>query len=201
MRILAQGEQASPRAVKVGAAASGWRRGCGRRRPHLQRAQAPGSASGPSCDRSAMQVELSCERNLFFHYTHLVTASSFKRVQESQRLMVELGDYPAVLARNLMGCVREPSTFLAVLVVQLDGSARLDFVQASGAGGGRLAGSPGSCKRGMGVLMNAAPLAATSRQPASPPPLTVWPTHTHTPRRAEHGVQVHRPAELQLRGV
>jgi hypothetical protein len=48
--------------------------------------------------------------------------------------MVELGDYPAVLARNLNSCVREPSTFLAVLVVQLDGGARLDFVQVRDGG-------------------------------------------------------------------
>jgi hypothetical protein len=30
-----------------------------------------------------MQVELSCERNLFFHYTHEVTSSSFTHVQVS----------------------------------------------------------------------------------------------------------------------
>jgi hypothetical protein len=53
--------------------------------------------------------------------------------------MVELGDYPAVLARNLNSCVREPSAFLAVLVVQLDGGARLDFVQVRGGGRGAAA--------------------------------------------------------------
>lgn len=43
--------------------------------------------------------------------------------------MVDFSDYAAVLTRNLTACVREPTTFLAVLMVQLDGSARLEFIQ------------------------------------------------------------------------
>jgi hypothetical protein len=50
-------------------------------------------------------------------------------LQEAQRLNVEFSDYAAVLTRNLNACVREPHTFLAVLMVQMDGSARLEFIQ------------------------------------------------------------------------
>ena len=43
--------------------------------------------------------------------------------------MVDISEYPAVLMRNLNSCVHEPLVFLAVLVLQLDGCARLDFIQ------------------------------------------------------------------------
>ncbi|KAJ9521795.1 hypothetical protein QJQ45_024657 [Haematococcus lacustris] len=75
------------------------------------------------------EVELSSEANLFFHYTHTMDARLFAAVQESQRLLVDFNDYPTVLLRMLHSCVREPHLQIAVLVMQPNGEARLDFIQ------------------------------------------------------------------------
>ncbi|GFR48248.1 hypothetical protein Agub_g10112 [Astrephomene gubernaculifera] len=76
-----------------------------------------------------IRVELCSESNLFFLYVHELTETSFKEMQESQRLMVSFSDYPAVLMRMLNQCIREPHIYLAVFIMQPTGEARLDFIQ------------------------------------------------------------------------
>lgn len=78
---------------------------------------------------TALRVELSSESNLFFHYTHDLDDSSFRALQEGQKLMVDFAEYPSVIVRNLNHCIREPHSHLAVFVMMRDGSARLDFIQ------------------------------------------------------------------------
>ncbi|KAJ9523723.1 hypothetical protein QJQ45_020146 [Haematococcus lacustris] len=84
---------------------------------------------GQPSNLEAVKVELSSEANLFFHYTHTMDARLFAAVQESQRLLVDFNDYPTVLLRMLHSCVREPHLQIAVLVMQPNGEARLDFIQ------------------------------------------------------------------------
>ena len=84
---------------------------------------------------TAMRVELSSESNLFFHYTHDLDDSSFRTLQEGQKLMVDFAEYPGVIVRNLNHCIKEPHSHLAVFVMMRDGSARLDFIQNMGTGG------------------------------------------------------------------
>lgn len=43
--------------------------------------------------------------------------------------MISFPDYPAVLLRMLNQCVREPHVHLAVLLMQPNGEARMDFIQ------------------------------------------------------------------------
>ncbi len=47
-----------------------------------------GEASSPV----AVKLELTSEADLFFHYTHVVDARSFKAVREEQRLMIDFND-------------------------------------------------------------------------------------------------------------
>ena len=49
---------------------------------------------------SAVRMELSSEADLFFHYTHFLDDTGFVKVQESQKLMVDLADYPTILVRD-----------------------------------------------------------------------------------------------------
>mmetsp|Transcript_50786 Transcript_50786/g.162591 ORF Transcript_50786/g.162591 Transcript_50786/m.162591 type:complete len:179 (+) Transcript_50786:238-774(+) len=84
---------------------------------------------GDETNPQALRVELSSESNLFFHYTHDLDEGAFRSLQEGQKLMVDFGEYPAVLLRMLNHCIKEPHSHLAVFVMQRDGSARLDFVQ------------------------------------------------------------------------
>ena len=43
--------------------------------------------------------------------------------------MIEYPDYPNVLVKMLNSCIKEPHSFLAVFIMQRDGTARLDFIQ------------------------------------------------------------------------
>ncbi len=84
---------------------------------------------GESHAPEAVRVELGCESDLFFHYTHLLDEAGFAALQAEQRLMVEFNEYPHVLIRMLNSCVKEPDAYLAVFVLQSDNSGRVDFMQ------------------------------------------------------------------------
>jgi hypothetical protein len=50
------------------------------------------AVQGDGSSPNAVKLELSSESDLFFHYTHIVDARSFKSVREEQRLMIEFSD-------------------------------------------------------------------------------------------------------------
>jgi hypothetical protein len=60
---------------------------------------------------------------------HILDESSYKSLQESQKLMVEFSEYPNVLIRMLNSCIREPHVHLGIFAVTGETSARLDFIQ------------------------------------------------------------------------
>lgn len=84
---------------------------------------------GDPASPEALRVELSSESNLFFHYMHNMNPASFREMQQTQHLMVDFPDYAAVLLRMLNQCISSPHSHLAVLVMQPNGEARLDFIQ------------------------------------------------------------------------
>ena len=84
---------------------------------------------GEDSNPEQIRVELSSENDMFFHYTHNIGDVSFEKIKESQKLMVEYPDYPNILIKMLNSCIKEPHSFLAVFIMQRDGSARLDFIQ------------------------------------------------------------------------
>ena len=50
-------------------------------------------------------------------------------MQETQKLMIDFPEYPNVLIKQLNHAIKEPHSHLAVFVMQVDGHARLDFIQ------------------------------------------------------------------------
>ena len=74
-------------------------------------------------------MEMSSEVDLFFHYQHLVDDRAFSKIQEAQKLMVELTDYPTILVRMLNACIKEPHINLGIFTMLSDSEARLDFIQ------------------------------------------------------------------------
>ncbi len=50
-------------------------------------------------------------------------------MQEQQKLMIEFNDYTNILTKMINSCIKEPHSFLAVFIMNRDGSARLDFIQ------------------------------------------------------------------------
>ena len=88
-----------------------------------------------------MKIELTSENDLFFHYTHIVDEDSFRQMQEMQKLMIEFHEYPNILIKMVNSCIKEPHryaflvisspifSFLAVFIMNRDGTAKLDFIQ------------------------------------------------------------------------
>ena len=60
---------------------------------------------------------------------HILNESSYKSLQESQKLMLEFSEYPNVLMRMLNSCIREPHVHLGIFTVTGETNARLDFIQ------------------------------------------------------------------------
>ncbi|PHJ25968.1 alpha--mannosyl-glycoprotein beta-2-n [Cystoisospora suis] len=77
-----------------------------------------------------VRVEVTSENDLFLNYTHALNEELFRQMQESQKLMIEFGDYPNVLVKMLNSCIKEPHSFLAVFIMRMNGRARLDFIQS-----------------------------------------------------------------------
>lgn len=78
---------------------------------------------------SAVRIELTSEADLFFHYTCLVNAVGFTQLREDQKLMCEFKEFVVTLLKMCNRCIREPNHFLAVLLLNTDGSASLEFIQ------------------------------------------------------------------------
>jgi hypothetical protein len=78
---------------------------------------------------SAIRLEMSSENDLFFHFSHSISAQDFHLVQEQQKLVVDYSEYPNVLIRMLNACIREPHQHLAIFVIKDQEEARLDFIQ------------------------------------------------------------------------
>ena len=84
---------------------------------------------GPEDSPCSIRVELSSEADLFFHYMHCIEEHGYKKIQESQKLMVEFPDYPNILMRMLNASIREPHIYNGVFTLYTDTEAKLDFIQ------------------------------------------------------------------------
>jgi hypothetical protein len=79
---------------------------------------------------TVVRVEMSSESDLFFHYMHMVDDKEFRRIQETQKLVVDFIDYATILIRMLNSCIKEPHVHLAILTIFSETEeARLDFIQ------------------------------------------------------------------------
>mmetsp|Transcript_49778 Transcript_49778/g.41983 ORF Transcript_49778/g.41983 Transcript_49778/m.41983 type:complete len:130 (+) Transcript_49778:152-541(+) len=84
---------------------------------------------GSNDDPTAIKIELMSENDLYFHYVFTCDELAFKRIQEGQKLMVGLSEFPQLLFKMLNSCIIEPHQFLSVFIMSRDGLARLDFIQ------------------------------------------------------------------------
>ena len=76
-----------------------------------------------------IRIELSCENDLFFHFTSDIDEEAFKVMQENQKLTVNFNEYSNLTKRLLNNCINEPQSYIAVFIMQKEGTARLDFIQ------------------------------------------------------------------------
>ena len=50
-------------------------------------------------------------------------------MQENQKLTVTYSELVGVVQKMLLNCIQQPQTYLAVFIMNSDGSATLDFIQ------------------------------------------------------------------------
>lgn len=78
---------------------------------------------------TSLRVELSSESDLFFHYTCVINNLGFNQLREDQKLVCEFREFSLTLLKMFNRCIKEPQTYLAVLLLQKEGSATLEFFQ------------------------------------------------------------------------
>lgn len=55
-----------------------------------------------------VKIELTCENDLFFHYTMLVTEDTFREMQEEQKLMIPFAEFFKIFIKMVNSCIKEP---------------------------------------------------------------------------------------------
>jgi cold shock CspA family protein len=76
-----------------------------------------------------IRIELSCENDLFFHFTSDIDEETFKIMQENQKLTVNFSEFSNLVKKLFNNCINEPQSYIAVFIMQKEGTARLDFIQ------------------------------------------------------------------------
>ena len=76
-----------------------------------------------------IRIELSCENDLFFHFTSDIDEETFKIMQENQKLTVNFVEFSSLVKKLFNNCINDPQSYIAVFIMQKEGTARLDFIQ------------------------------------------------------------------------
>ena len=84
---------------------------------------------GDESNPAQIRLELLCENDLFFHFTSDIDEETFKIMQESQKLTVKFIEFSNLVKRLFNNCINEPQSYIAVFIMQKEGTARLDFIQ------------------------------------------------------------------------
>eukprot|EP01062_Namystynia_karyoxenos_P077154 TRINITY_DN7710_c0_g1_i1.p1 TRINITY_DN7710_c0_g1~~TRINITY_DN7710_c0_g1_i1.p1 ORF type:complete len:288 (+),score=119.60 TRINITY_DN7710_c0_g1_i1:83-865(+) len=84
---------------------------------------------GEDGDQLSLRIELSSESDLFFHYGCNLGTAEYEQLREEQKLMCGFRDFAPTLLKMLNKCIKEPQSYLAVLILQRDGNAVLEFIQ------------------------------------------------------------------------
>ena len=76
-----------------------------------------------------IRLELSCENDLFFHFTSDVDMETFKVMKEKQKLEIYFSEYSGLLIKLFNNCIKEPQIYTPVFIMQKEGTAKLNFMQ------------------------------------------------------------------------
>lgn len=63
---------------------------------------------GDDIQPTQIRIELSCENDLFFHFTNDIDEDSFKAMQDSQKLCINFKDYANLCKKLFNNCINEP---------------------------------------------------------------------------------------------
>lgn len=75
------------------------------------------------------KIQLTSDTDLFFNYMHITDEHHYRELQEEQKFTVNYSEFGAMIMRMMNSAVKQPNVFLCVLMLQKDGTARLDLLQ------------------------------------------------------------------------
>lgn len=81
-----------------------------------------------------MQVEITCEHDLFFYYVHEIDQAEFALVKDMQKLTCDWAGYSSVLLRLLALSAKEPNYFSIFIKQTPTTNGRLWFIQVCSPG-------------------------------------------------------------------
>ena len=84
---------------------------------------------GEDNNSTHIRIELSCENDLFFHFTSNIDEETFKVMQEKQKLSVNFLGFSNLVIKLFNKCIEECQSYIAVFIMQKEGTGRLDFIQ------------------------------------------------------------------------
>ena len=76
-----------------------------------------------------IRLELSCENDLFFHFTSDIDEETFKIMKESQKLNANYPEFSNLVKKLFNNCINDPQSYKALFIIQKEGTAKLDFTQ------------------------------------------------------------------------
>ena len=85
--------------------------------------------NGEEKNPTQIRIELSCENDLFFHFTSDVDEETFKVMEEKQKLKINFSEYSNLLIKLFNNCIKEPQIYTPVFIMQKEGTAKLNFMQ------------------------------------------------------------------------
>ena len=75
---------------------------------------------GEESNPSQIRLELSCENDLFFHFTSDIDEETYKIMQESQKLTVKFVEFSNLVKRLFNNCINEPQDFSIIALMSLN---------------------------------------------------------------------------------
>ena len=85
--------------------------------------------AGVENNPTQIRLELSCENDLFFHFTSDIDEETFKVMKEKQKLNVDFPEFSNLVKKLYNSCINDSQSFIVVFIMQKEGTARLDFIQ------------------------------------------------------------------------
>ena len=85
--------------------------------------------AGEENNPTQIRIELSSENDLFFHFTSDIDEETFKVMKEKKNLKVNFLEFSNLVIKLFNKCIFEHQSYIAVFIMEKEGTGRLDFIQ------------------------------------------------------------------------
>lgn len=78
-----------------------------------------------------IKLELTWEKDLFFHYTNVVKKKDFEDIKNNQNLNIDFTQYGNLIRTLCDNCINLPDTYIGEFIIKKGGISKLQFVKVS----------------------------------------------------------------------